>query len=193
VIDIQLNMSMRGLPAWLSEGGERRAADMRAALRRIDKQVLSAWARSGGASARPGLGDRFHPGKQGRFGFAPRDDSTQKAKRRRYGQDIAYVSPNRKVHMRERVRVPGVGHRVSSRNGSAEVITRITLPGAAALNFSAKQNPLYRSQFIDTAAPGFAVDLAWINRERQRLFGLWLRDRIRRTRRRGKRGKGRAA
>jgi hypothetical protein len=190
-VGVQIGFNISGAAAWAAEGGERRGKQLRTALRAIDKRVLSIWARTGGNTARPGLGDRFNAGKQKRYNFAPRSENDQKLKRRR-GLPMAYVSARRKVHMRDLVNKQGSGHRVSSRNGQQEVSTSIRLPGARVLNLAQRHNPQYLTQFLNVQSPGFSIEEAWISKERQRLLDRWLADMISKAKRRGKRGKGRA-
>ena len=119
-------------------------------VRSAHRQAWREWAAL--KRGRVGLQARFGGAALASLDLTRRSRGYRRRQRRAFGEARPYESPSRSkptaLKMRGKMATEGVGWRVSLRNSTQEVTSRLFLPGAAVLNFAAQKNPAYRRELL---------------------------------------------
>lgn len=183
--DLQINLMATGVWAWLAEHpGQIAEGRIRTIVRNAHKQAITEFASCGvRGDRRRSIRRRFSEeyGHQ----VTPRSPGYMANVRRRYGgRYLPFTSPTNNGkdgggHLRERIRIPGVGFRVQARNNTVNVTTSLLLPGARVLNF----HPHFRREFLQLQSMN-REDGEAIEQRVTELVAAALSNEINRTRRR---------
>ncbi|MBA3685243.1 MAG: hypothetical protein H0W72_08385 [Planctomycetes bacterium] len=181
---IGIEILKSGFWALLADAGRDR--DIRTIARQAVKQATQEFATRTG---RESLDFRFSDKAFGPLQLKPRSVKYRKRQTSLFGRALPFTSPRRKVgHMRDLVRLPVAGHRVSNKNGgSGDVVAQLTVTGARILN----RRPEYRAEFLNLNRGGRGQDATsarWITGRAIDLMRRYLQEFLTRPRR----AKGRA-
>lgn len=135
------------------------APKLRAIVKAAHLAMWREWCSARG-NARFGLHTRFGRAAFAKLGLTPRSRGYQKRQLKVFGELRAYESPNLsrppERHMRALLKHEKVGWRIAGRDTSDEVVSRLYLPGARAINFHAQ----YRKEFL--ALDQRTAERAWM-------------------------------
>lgn len=178
---MHLTLTTRGILA-LSQQRAQRDNAVETVVKAAQLTALREYAQGGLPGA--GLADRFKPSAFGLYGFTPRSRAYQKAQVRATGTLTPYVSNRGKdytkvavnllrgnvlgaiqalaaehrannMHLRDQVRIPGVGYTVKFLGKSNQVAKAVLrLPAARILNRGGARTQRYRQQLLDLSLGG---------------------------------------
>lgn len=163
-------------------------------MRKAHKQALGEWAERRGF---PGLGSRFSGAHMARLGLSERSPKYVKRVLRTWGKYLPYTSPFKTkpggvAHMRDLVRREG-GTKISTKNKTADVTTRMVVSGARILNRLTGDQAKYRREFLRLRSTYGKADRDWIEQRANELFTQFFNAHIDKETEKSIRARGRLA
>lgn len=182
MIQVSATLSYEGLWAWLDRHRDRiRSTQLRADVKKADKRAFGEWMMR---DQSPSMADNFSAeNRSGRLQFAERTARYQWRKIKIFGRVIPYVSPRRKVHMRDIVTTPAGFTVRATGGGDSEVRSVMRVRGARVLNYV---SVVYRREFLGFHRPQRAPDRKWILLRRNAIVRELLSARLAKAGRRRK-------